>query len=254
MALHMIGIGLNDEKDISVKGLEAVKKCSKVYLESYTSKLQCSTSDLEKLYGKKIILADRELVESKAEKTILKDAKQEDVAFLVIGDVFSATTHTDLRLRAEKAGIKVIVINNCSVLNAVGITGLELYKFGKTTSIPFPEKGFEPEAPYDTVKLNQSAGMHTLILLDLRPQENRYMKASDAITYLLMVEDKRHENVFTQKTKCIACARLGSADQKIVCGTAKDLIKADLGPAPHCLIVPSKLHFMEEEALGRLQK
>lgn len=251
MALYMIGIGLSDEKDISVKGLEAVKKCSKVYLESYTSKLQCSTADLEKLYAKKIILADRELVESKAE-TILKDAKENDVAFLVIGDVFSATTHTDLKLRAEDAKIKVIVINNCSVLNAVGITGLELYKFGKTTSIPFPQEGFEPETPYDAINLNQSVSLHTLVLLDLKPSEGKYMKISDAITYLLMVEDKRKENVFTLKTKCVACARLGSPDTKIVYGTAKDLLKIDMGMPPHCLIVPSKLHFVEEEALQRL--
>ena len=49
--LYIIGIGLSDEKDISVKGLEAVKKCSKVYLESYTSLLQCSLEDLEKFYN-----------------------------------------------------------------------------------------------------------------------------------------------------------------------------------------------------------
>ncbi len=34
MVLYMIGIGLNDPKDITVKGLEAVKKCDAVYLES----------------------------------------------------------------------------------------------------------------------------------------------------------------------------------------------------------------------------
>ena len=52
MALYMIGIGLSDEKDISLKGLEAVRKCDKIYLESYTSKLNCSIKDLENLYGK----------------------------------------------------------------------------------------------------------------------------------------------------------------------------------------------------------
>ena len=76
--LYLIGIGLNDEKDISVKGLEAVKKCEAVYLESYTSKLACSVQDMEKLYGKSIILADRELVEKRAEQTILKDAKTKE--------------------------------------------------------------------------------------------------------------------------------------------------------------------------------
>jgi diphthine synthase len=49
MTLYMIGLGLADEKDITIKGLEAVKKCDVVYLENYTSKLQCDTS-CDKLY------------------------------------------------------------------------------------------------------------------------------------------------------------------------------------------------------------
>jgi diphthine synthase len=41
----------------------------------------------ENFYGREVILADRELVESGAE-VILADADKEDVAFLVVGDVF----------------------------------------------------------------------------------------------------------------------------------------------------------------------
>ena len=43
---------------------------------------------------------------------MLKKAVENDVAFLVVGDVFSATTHVDLALRARKAGIKVHLIHN----------------------------------------------------------------------------------------------------------------------------------------------
>ena len=35
--LYLIGLGLSDETDITVKGLEVVKKASRVYLETYTS-------------------------------------------------------------------------------------------------------------------------------------------------------------------------------------------------------------------------
>ncbi len=52
MTLYIIGLGLGDEKDISMRGLEVVQKCDHVYLENYTSLLQGSASDLEKLYGK----------------------------------------------------------------------------------------------------------------------------------------------------------------------------------------------------------
>ena len=124
--LYMIGLGLNDEKDISVKGLEIIKKCDVVYLENYTAVLGKKVSELENFYGKKIILADRELVEKEAEKTILANAKNKNVALLVVGDPLAATTHYDLVLRARKAGIVVKIINNASIMNAVAITGLQL--------------------------------------------------------------------------------------------------------------------------------
>ena len=103
----MIGIGLWDEKDITVKGLEAIKDCQKVFLEFYTSKLSVNVKKLEEFYGKEVIVLDRETVEKNSYE-ILEPAKQQGVAFLVIGDVFGATTHTDLYLRAVEQDIKDI--------------------------------------------------------------------------------------------------------------------------------------------------
>ena len=119
MALYFIGLGLNDEKDISIKGLEAVKKCDVLYLEYYTSILSCSKETLEHYCGKKIILAPRALVEQDAETTILKDAESKNVGFLVVGDPFCATTHIDLYMRAKQLGIQCVVIHNASVMSAI---------------------------------------------------------------------------------------------------------------------------------------
>ena len=74
MTLYLIGIGLANEKDITVRGLEIVKKCDIVYLEYYTSLLQCSFHDLAKFYDKEIILADRKTTEQGDEK-IIAEAK-----------------------------------------------------------------------------------------------------------------------------------------------------------------------------------
>ena len=249
--LSIIGIGLSDEKDITVKGLEIIRKSDAVYLENYTSILNVPVEKLEKFYNKKIILADRTLIEQKAEETILKDAKTKNVALLVVGDALSATTHTDLIKRAREKNIAVKIIHNASILTAVGETGLQLYKFGKTTSIPFPEKNYQPETAYDVIRENQKNDLHTLVLLDLRPNENKFMAANEAIGILLKIENKRKGKIFTEKTKIIACARVGSDDLIIKYGTAEKIRNIDFGKPVHCLIVPAKkLHFAEEEFLG----
>ncbi|MBI2546670.1 diphthine synthase [Candidatus Woesearchaeota archaeon] len=245
--LFFIGLGLHDEKDISVKGLDIVKHADVVYLENYTSVIDATKERLENFFGKEIILAGRETVEQRAEETILKDAISRKTVLLVMGDPFVATTHADLFLRARKLGIKVEVVHNASIVSAIGITGLQVYKFGKVASIPLQND--DVETPYDILAQNQKLGLHTLFLLDLQPPE-RFMTVADAIRYLLKTEMKRNEKVFTEKTRCVGVARLGYPSQLIKYGVAKELLKADFGKPVHCLIVPGRLHFMEEEMLA----
>ncbi|MBN1502327.1 diphthine synthase [Candidatus Woesearchaeota archaeon] len=246
MTLYMIGLGLNDEKDITIKGLEAVKKCDYLFLESYTSRLSVSLEKLEKFYGKKVFPASRELVEKRAEQ-ILDKALEKDIGFLVVGDVFSATTHVDLFLRAREKGIKVETINNTSILTAVGVVGLELYKYGRTASMPYFQESFKPETPYEVVKQNLRAGLHTLVLLDIK--EDKSMTVNEAIIQLLEIERKKKEKVLTRTLKIVGCARLGSETQLIKYGSVSELKDYDFGKPLHCLIIPGKLHFMEEEML-----
>ncbi|KAK3256743.1 hypothetical protein CYMTET_34136 [Cymbomonas tetramitiformis] len=141
---YLIGLGLGDEKDITLRGLEAIKKCSKLYLEAYTSILLVDKTKLEALYGKPVEVADREVVEQKVD-TILEEARDTDVAMLIVGDPFGATTHSDLMLRAKELGVKVSVVHNASILNAVGACGLQLYNFGQTVSICFFTDTWRPD-------------------------------------------------------------------------------------------------------------
>jgi len=246
MALYFIGLGLNNQDDITLRGLEAAKKCDVVYFESYTSRLNCSISALERLFGKKVKLAGRNAFEEDGD-AIINEARFKDVALLVVGDPFSATTHADLFIEARRTGVHVEVIHNASVLNAVGITGLQLYKFGKTTSIPYENENVR--TPYDVLAANRRSGMHTLFLLDIKSDEQRYMSVNEAIKYLLSVEEKWKKHAFSKETLCVGCARLGSDNFMIKSGTADELMGVDFGHPMHCLIVPGKLHFKEEEAL-----
>ncbi len=250
MTLHLIGIGLGSEKDITVHGLELVRKADIVYLEHYTSLLSVSVQQLEAFYGKKIVIAHRDDVEAD-QNNILEQARTKEVVLLVIGDPMSATTHVDLLLRAKECNVAVNVIHNVSIMTAIGIVGLQLYKYGKTTSITFPEKHFMPETCYDVVKMNKEHRLHTLLLLDLRLSENRFMTVKEGLQYLLAIEEKRKEQVISQDTLAIGCARIGS-DNIVKVGAVKELLAVDFGKAPHCIVIPGNLHFMEEEALKKL--
>lgn len=266
--LFIVGLGLGDEKDITLRGLEAVKKCEKVYIEAYTSLLSFGLSSdglstLEKLYGKSITLADREIVEEKADG-ILSEARESDVAFLVVGDPFGATTHSDLVVRAKKMGVEVKVVHNASVMNAIGVCGLQLYRYGETISIPFFTETWRPDSFYEKIKQNRLLGLHTLCLLDIRVKEPsleslcrgrkqyeppRYMTINTAIEQLLEVEQTQGGSAYNEDTDCVGFARLGSEDQMIVAGTMRQLQTIDFGTPLHCLVIVGKTHPVEEEML-----
>ncbi|MDD5502351.1 MAG: diphthine synthase [Candidatus Thermoplasmatota archaeon] len=254
--LYLIGLGLYDEKDITLKGLEAARSCDKLYAEFYTAILSGSTLEkLEEMIGKKIEVLPR--VEVESGKKILEDAKTKTVALLTAGDPMTATTHLDIRIRAMEKGIETQIIHGTSIFSsAPGVLGLQHYKFGRTTTVPYPEGNYLPESPYDVIKENQSRGLHTLVLLDIRAEEKerRFMTANECIEVLLRIEAKRGEKVFTEETLIGVIARAGAPKPCVAAGKVKDLRTRDFGAPLHTVIVPGKLHFLEKEALEKLGK
>ena len=240
--LYLIGIGLRDANDITLKGLEIVKKCDSIYLEGYTSLLACSIDELSKFYGKKVTLLGRKEVES---DFILDEAKKKKIALLIIGDPFGATTHSSLILEAKEKGISFEVIHNATILSAIGETGLSLYKFGRVVSIPYE---IIVDSVYESISENQKDNLHTLCLLDIRADENRYMTVNEAIKNLLELEKKHKKKILSPSTIGIGIARLSGKDQMIKSGKFSELEKFDFGKQPHCIIIPSrKIHFIEED-------
>ncbi|MEM5801783.1 MAG: diphthine synthase [Candidatus Aenigmatarchaeota archaeon] len=246
--LTFIGLGLFDEKDISLRSIEEAKKADKIYIELYTSKWFGSLENLEKIVGKKIIVAKRSDLEENSEK-ILEEAKKSKIIIFVLGDPLVATTHSSLILEARKRGIKTKIIHNASIISAIGETGLHLQKFGPYVTIPFPErtKGKLPESIYDVIKMNKIRGLHTLCLLDIN--ENKVMNPKEAIKILLDLENLKKENLITKDSKIIVLSKAGSDDSKIVFNTIKNLQRMEIN-TPAVLIIPGKLHFTEEEFLS----
>jgi diphthine synthase len=247
--LTFIGLGLNDEKDVSLKGLETIRDADIVYAEFYTSRLMGSSIEkMEQLYGKKVIVLSREDVEQHPKENILKDAKDKNVVFLTGGDAMVATTHVDLRLRAKQMGIETCIIHCASIQSAVcGLTGLQNYRFGKAATIAFPYKGIISETPYDTIKMNKANNLHTLLFLDI-DRDKGYMTVNEGIRLLLEVERRRNEGV-AAGALCIGIARACSPCPCVKAGKIEALESFDFGGPLHIMVIPAELHFLEEEAL-----
>lgn len=245
--LYFIGMGLYDEKDISVRGLEIVNRCSYVFLETYTSRLMgTSIERLSFFLGKEIRTLDREDVENRPEN-MLELAKSDDVAFLVCGDPMVSTTHADLRIRAQELGIPTSIIHGASISSAVcGVSGLQNYRFGKSCSVPFPEKGWFPTAPLETINANRRQDLHTLVFLDIK--EGRYMSVNEAIEIIEKMAEKTDSTV---PNLFVGIARVGSPSPTAIAGNAEKLKSSDFGDPLHILIVPASLHHIEKEYLER---
>jgi diphthine synthase len=249
--LVFIGLGLYDEKDISLRGFEELKEADAVFAEFYTSLMPgLSVQKLEEMIRKKVKVVSRRVLEEEDGQIIFEAAKKGKAAFLVQGDPMIATTHVDLRISAEKRGIRTRVVHGASVVSAVrGISGLQNYKFGKAVTIPFSEEGFVSETPYNVILENKKMGLHTMCYLDIKAEEQRYLTVNEALQTLLELEKQNKEQVATPRTLVIGVARAGSPQPVVKAGYLEDVIRYDFGAPPHTLIFPGKLHFMEAEAL-----
>jgi diphthine synthase len=250
--LAFVGLGLGDERGLSERHLEALRAADRVFAEEYTAVAPPGT--LERLavaIGRPVVRLDRARLES--ERPILEAlAAHPRVALLVVGDPFVATTHVALRLAAEANGHTWRYLPNASILTAAaGYLGLMHYRFGRTVSLPFPAPGFAPRSPVEQVGSNRSRGLHTLVLLDLRPEEGRFLPASEALRILL--ERDPEANAVAPDAPVAVVARVGRDDAAGWYGTARELAALDFGPPLHAIVVLADLHFEEAAALARFR-
>lgn len=242
--LTFVGLGLYSLEDISIKGLECIKDADHVYLETYTSRIMgATTADMEKFYERRVIEIGREDIEQHPEG-ILVQAQTSDVAILTGGDPMVSTTHTDLRIRAGRMGIKTAIIHGSSISSAVcGLSGLQNYRFGKSCSLPFPRKNWFPMTPIEVIGKNLSLDLHTIVYLDI--QEDRYMTIPIAVELLEEMAGKSETNI----PLYVGIARAGSESAVVAAGCADTLRNMDFGPPLHILVIPASLHVVEREYL-----
>ncbi len=242
--LTFVGLGLYDKTDVSEKGLTCIRNADYVYLECYTSRLMGTTiEELGNYFGKTIYPLFREDVEQHPEG-MLDKAEHKNVVFLCAGDPMVSTTHADIRMRAAKRGIRTAIIHAASIVSAIcGVSGLQNYRFGKSCSVPFPQKNWSPTTPIYVIAQNLSLRLHTLVYLDI--QNERYMTVPEAVTLLEGMAGKKGCSI----PLYVGIARAGSDEPVIIAGPADKIINSEFGPPLHILIVPAELHDMEREYL-----
>jgi diphthine synthase len=250
--LRFVGLGLDDERGLSHRA-EELLRASEVFAEEYTAVAAPGALErLSRALGRPVRRLGRAEVEGETE-LLRALARSDQVALVVVGDPFAATTHVALRLAAERAGHTWEYLPNASILvAAASFLGLSHYRFGRTVSLPFPAPGFAPTSPLEQIAGNRERDLHTLLLLDLAPESGRFLRADEALGILRERDpDARH---LTDEAPVAVAARVGQATAAGFFGPLQVLRRTDFGPPLHAVVVPAaRLHFQEEAALARFR-
>ncbi|MBU1136628.1 MAG: diphthine synthase [Nanoarchaeota archaeon] len=238
MAFYLIGLGLNLES-ISKEAMEICKKADKTYLENYTVEFPYRIEKLEDVIEKKIFPITRIIVE---EESFVDEAKKKNIVLLIYGSPLTATTHISLILKCKKENINYKVFHNASILEGITETGLQIYKFGKITSMPIWKENYKPESFIKIIKENKKINAHTLLLVDIG------FPFADALKQLIEVCRRK-----VKLEKIIVCSKLGTKQSKIYFCETEELFEKEIYP-PFCFIIPGELHFLEKEALDELKE
>jgi diphthine synthase len=239
--LSFIGLGLYDERSITLRGKARLQEANRVFAEFYTSKLAGTTvENLERYHDISIERRDRAGVEQEPEP-ILAVAEDGHAAFLTAGDTMISTTHVDLRMRAHERGIETDVVHGTTAQAAASsLTGLQNYRFGKATTLPFEEThGGVPDSVLETIRANRERDLHTLVFLDIDAEHERYMTGDTAAGLLAAHLD----------TPGVVVAQAGSDDPTVRADRLATLAGERFGPPLHLLVIPGSPHPLERESL-----
>ncbi|MBU0527809.1 MAG: diphthine synthase [Candidatus Micrarchaeota archaeon] len=235
MTLTLIGSGISF--DLTLSAIDALASADLVYIETYTNPIDDEEiSILEEKIGKKIKRLPRRDVES---SYLIDRAQNQRVCLISSGDPLTATTHITLVLDAKTKNVEVKIIPNSSIYStAPARAGLQIYRFGKTASLVNPRENYAPTSSLDIIRKNLELNMHSLVLLDTEPEP---MEAKTALEML------------SEFDSAVVISKLGAIDEKITYGKISELSEKDLGKPPFAIIIPAKLHILEDEFLKTLE-
>lgn len=252
MTLWFVGAGISGYGALAPGAERAVSGSRAVYADVFTSPVGAGElAELERLAPGRVVRAERWMVEDGGK--ILEDAGRGDVALVSYGDPYAATTHAELRARAERAGIRTRTVPGPSApWSALGECGLHHYKAGRTATVTGDARA--SGTPYGAVQQNLASGSHTVLLLEYDSARGFFLDPAGALRILLDAGRERQDGAVTDGTFCVVASRVGSEGQALVSGRAGRLCSEGFGEPPHLIMIPGSLHFTESEALGALTR
>lgn len=250
--IALIGIGLG-ARDISVKSIDFIRSADTVIMDSYTSTIGKESIDfIIKETGKEPKKEPRSAFEDNLKDTV-KMARDKSMAILVIGDPLIATTHHIILDEARKQGIKTAVFHSASIFSAaIGESGLDIYKFGPSTTVPFWSEHYKPTSFIDAIAKNKENNEHTLLLLDVGAGGTSPMGIAEALKIINNAQEMQGNKTIKDQDKLIILADIGRESQKIIHSKYSEIIfhEEELAGSTISIIVPAELNFAEADALS----
>jgi diphthine synthase len=262
--LALIGIGPGKVSSMTLEAVDLARHADIRLYEAYTAlwseealvELEVEIGPIQRIM--------RPTIEQPED--LLEMAKNQLVAVLVVGDPMQATTHIDLQLRAENAGLLVHIVHGISITTLVpGVTGVSNYKFGRSTTLTYPYGEWIATSPLEVMLQNYSHNLHTLVLFDLDPSgagtgDQRPMQAHDAADSIAKMVAKYNEMELTEEQRenigqigefeVVLCSDLGTDDQRLQTTTIGNLSTKSSGRL-NCMVLLANLSEIEREAVNR---
>lgn len=249
--LGFVGMGVSGYDGISVEGVRTIKDADIIYVENFTSPVrEAEVETIKRNVQGTVRTAARWQVEDG--RAIIEEAREKDVVILSPGDPYVATTHIELRVRAESEGIRTFTVHGASAVTAiVGGCGLHQYKVGRTCTIMDDPSSMT--TPYYTIYHNVIRGSHSILLLEYDQAGGFFLDPRRALELLLDAEAGQGRGVVVPDTYVIVVSRTGG-EQQVVSGMIGSVRDASFGEPPHTIIIPGAMHFTETDALKVLSR
>jgi len=248
--LWFIGTGISGYRSLTVEALDIIKKAHYVYVEQFTSPIKPTfLNEIKKITCNKFILAERWKIEDGNE--ILNNARNKVVVILVYGDPYVATTHIDLRIRANREKIITKTIHaSSSITSIIGECGLHHYKIGRIATITSDLKMMT--TPYYIIYRNMIENNHTVLLLEFNHAQKFFLDPKIALKNLLHIEKIQKRKIINEHTYAIIASCIGYDDQNIIAGKIASLCEINFNDPPHTIIILGSMHFTEYDAIKNL--